>query len=56
MAGGRPRCWLDEQHVASDGLCRSFPDDLRELMTLYSEVDEKSKELILALARTISER
>lgn len=53
--GGRPRRWLDEQHVESDGLCRSFPDDLRELMTLYSEVDEKGKELILALARTISE-
>lgn len=54
-AGGRPRRWLDEQHVESDGLCRSFPDDLRELMTIYSEVSDKGKGLILALARTISE-
>lgn len=53
-AGDRPRKWLDEQHVESDGLCRSFPDELRELMTIYSEVDEKSKALILAMARTIS--
>jgi len=52
-AGGRPRRWLDEQHVESDGLCRSFPDDLRELMTIYSEMDEKSKRMLLSLARTM---
>ena len=52
-AGGRPRRWLDEQHVESDGLCRSFPDDLRELMTIYSEMDEKSKRMLMSLARTM---
>ena len=51
--GGRPRRWLDEQHVESDGLCRSFPDDLRELMTIYSEMDEKSKRMLMSLARTM---
>jgi len=54
-AGGKPRKWLDEQHVESDGLCSSFPDELRELMTIYSEVDEKSKGLLLAMARAIAE-
>ena len=52
-AGGRPRRWLDEQHVESDGLCRSFPDDLRELMTIYSEMDERRKRMLMALARTM---
>lgn len=52
-AGGRPRRWLDEQHVESDGLCRSFPDDLRELMTIYSEMDVKSKRMLMSLARTM---
>lgn len=54
-AGHRQRKWLDEQHVESDGLCGSFPDDLRELMTLYSEMDDKGKGLLLSLARTTSE-
>lgn len=53
-AGVRPRNWLDEQHVESDGLCSSFPDDLRELMTLYSEFDAGRQRLLLALARTIA--
>lgn len=53
-AGGRGRKWLDEQHVESDGLCSSFPDDLRELMTLYSEMDEERQAMLLALARTMA--
>lgn len=54
-AGGRPCRWLDEQHVESDGLCASFPDDLRELMTLYSEMDAGGRALLLALARAVAE-
>lgn len=54
-AASRPRKWLDEQHVESDGLCGSFPDDLRELMTLYSEMDDKGRAMLIAMARTISE-
>ncbi|MCP3869486.1 MAG: DNA-binding protein [Gammaproteobacteria bacterium] len=54
-AGVRPRKWLDEQHVESDGLCGSFPDDLRELMTLYSEMDGKGRAMFIAMGRTISE-
>lgn len=53
-AGGKPSKWLDEQHVESDGLCSSFPDELRDLMTIYSELDQKNKGLILAMARTIA--
>ena len=52
-AGGRSRKWLDEQHVESDGLCSSFPDDLRELMTIYSELDTTGRDMLLAMARTV---
>lgn len=55
-AGGRPRKWLDEQHVDSDGLCGSFPDDLRELMTIYSEIDDKGRNMLISLARTIAQQ
>lgn len=54
-AAGRPRRWLDEQHVESDGLCGSFPDDLRELMTIYSEMDESGRALLLSLVRATAE-
>jgi len=54
QAGGRPRKWLDEQHVESDGLCSSFPDDLRELMTIYSEMGPSGRELLMELAKTTS--
>ncbi|MEW8507136.1 MAG: DNA-binding protein [Candidatus Thiodiazotropha sp.] len=53
-ASGRPRQWLDEQHVESDGLCGSFPDDLRELMTIYSEMDGKGRRMLIEMAQTIS--
>ncbi|MGD2117227.1 MAG: DNA-binding protein [Chromatiales bacterium] len=55
-AAGRSRKWLDEQHVESDGLCGSFPDDLRELMTIYSEMDDKGRDMLVAMARTLAER
>jgi transcriptional regulator with XRE-family HTH domain len=54
-ASGKTRQWLDEQHIESDGLCGSFPDDLRELMTLYSEMDSRGRSTLIAMARTLSE-
>ena len=53
-AGGKARHWLDEQHVESDGLCASFPDDLRELMTIYSDMDDKNRTTLLEMARVLS--
>ena len=52
-AGGKSRHWLDEQHVESDGLCASFPDDLRELMTVYSDMDEQNRTTLLEMARVL---
>jgi hypothetical protein len=50
----RPVKWLDEQHIESDGLCGSFPDDLRELMTIYSEMDERGRKMLIEMAQTMS--
>ncbi len=52
-AGDKPRHWLDEQHVESDGLCASFPDELRELMTIYSDMDDKNRTTLLEMARVL---
>ncbi len=49
----KPSGWMDEQHVENDPLCRSFPDDMRELMTLYSNLSESNRKLMLRLARCI---
>ncbi|MEL0587284.1 MAG: helix-turn-helix transcriptional regulator [Candidatus Thiodiazotropha sp. (ex. Lucinoma kazani)] len=45
--------WMDEQHVENDPLCSSFPDDMRELMTLYSNLSEPNRKLMLRLVRCI---
>ncbi len=49
----KPSGWMDEQHVENDPLCRSFPDDMRELMTLYSNLNESNRKLMLRLALCI---
>jgi transcriptional regulator with XRE-family HTH domain len=53
-ANRRPVKWLDEQHIESDGLCGSFPDDLRELMTIYSEMDKRGRKMLIEMAQTMS--
>ena len=47
--------WMDEQHVEHDPLCLSFPDDIRELMSLYSSADKTRRSLMMATLRTLSE-
>jgi transcriptional regulator with XRE-family HTH domain len=49
----KPSGWMDEQHVENDPLCSSFPDDMRELMTLYSNLNEPNRKLMLRLVRSI---
>lgn len=43
--------WMDEQHVESDPLCMSFPDDIRELMSIYSELEQQERQRLLKIAR-----
>lgn len=46
--------WMDEQHVESDPLCMNFPEDIRELMSIYSELETKDREKLINIARIIS--
>lgn len=45
--------WLDEQHVENDPVCQSFPDDLRELMGIYSKLEPESQDKLLGIARIL---
>lgn len=48
------RGWLDEQHVVSDGISSAFPDDMRELMEIYSEMQSEKRQSLLEIARSIN--
>jgi transcriptional regulator with XRE-family HTH domain len=50
----KPQGWMDEQHVESDPLCMNFPEDLRELMSIYSELDEADRNKLLQIAKVFS--
>ena len=47
--------WLDEQHVESDPLCLTFPADIRELMTIFSELNAFDRARLLAIGRVFAE-
>jgi hypothetical protein len=49
----KERGWLDEQHVVSDGISSAFPDDMRELMEIYSEMPAQKRTALLEMARTL---
>jgi len=50
---GKPAHWLDEQHVENDPVCQSFPEDMQELMTIYSELEGKQRILLLEIGRVL---
>jgi len=47
--------WMDEQHIENDPLCLSFPDDIRELIMLYSSTTKPKREMLLAVIHSIIE-
>ena len=47
------KSWMDEQHIENDGLSNFFPDDLREIMMIFSNMKSESKTLLLDLAKTL---
>ncbi len=47
--------WMDEQHIENDPLCASFPDDMRELMMLYSSQPRALRDKMLAVMRVLAE-
>jgi hypothetical protein len=46
--------WMDEQHVESDPLCMNFPEDLRELMSIYSELNVADRKRLLEIAKVFN--
>lgn len=47
--------YMDEQHVEHDPLCLSFPEDIRELMALYSGLNANARNVMLKTVRILSE-
>ncbi len=47
--------WANEQHIENDPVCASFPEDIRELMMLYSGMGQNKRNMSLKLLRIISE-
>lgn len=43
--------WLDEQHVESDPVCAAFPEDMRQVMEIYSSMTDEKRETFLRVAK-----
>ncbi len=48
--------WMDEQHIEDDPLCMAFPEDMRELMMIYSSLLPGQRTVVLETVRTLSEQ
>ncbi len=47
--------WANEQHIENDPVCASFPEDIREVMMLYSGMNKDKRKMVLKLLKVISE-
>jgi len=50
----KPPAWMDEQHVETDPVCASFPEDMRRLMMVYSELPTIERKRLLRLAEVFA--
>jgi len=50
----KPTGWMDEQHVESDPLCAAFPNDMRRLMEIYSNIDEEKRGMLIKMAEVFA--
>jgi len=51
----KPIGWMDEQHVESDPVCAAFPEDMRQVMEIYSGLDDEKRKLFLQIAEVFSQ-
>lgn len=51
----KPTGWMDEQHVESDPLCAAFPEDMRLLMEIFSNLDAEKRQLFIKIAKAFSD-
>lgn len=47
--------WMDEQHVETDPVCASFPEDMRRIMMIYSELPSQEKQRLLRMIEAFNE-
>jgi len=47
--------WMDEQHVETDPVCASFPEDMRQLMMIYSELPAQERQRLLRVVEAFSD-
>lgn len=50
----KPTGWMDEQHIEHDPVCQAFPEELRELMAIYSELTNEKRQELLTYSRTLA--
>ena len=50
----KPNRWMDEQHVESDPLCATFPDDMRRIMEIYSGLDSEKRKIFARMAEAFA--
>jgi len=51
----KPAAWMDEQHVETDPVCASFPEDMRRLMMIYSELPALERRRLLRIVEVFVE-
>lgn len=47
----KPEGWLDEQHVESDPVCAAFPEDMRQVMEIFSSLSDEKRRMFLEIAQ-----
>jgi hypothetical protein len=50
----RSKGWLDEQHIESDPLCAAFPDDIRRVMEIFSNLSKGNRKIFLQIAEVFT--
>lgn len=43
--------WLDEQHVESDPVCAAFPEDMRQVMEIFSGLSDEKRKMFLEISK-----
>jgi len=51
----KPNGWMDEQHVESDPVCAAFPEDMRQVMQIYSGLADEKRKLFMQIAEVFSQ-
>lgn len=47
--------WIDAQHVETDPICASFPEDMQRLMMIFSELPEIDQKRLIKLAEVFAD-